>query len=290
MKRLLMILALPLVVSLSTPILAVPLAYDGYFSIDTVVAEPGDHVGVSIRLNNNQVDFSALMIPVRYGSPYLTLDSVSFGGSLLPNDFNGIHFDYADLQLVKVSYLPPTFGTYPLPTISETGGKVAELFFTVSDQATAGFIPIDSAVVDTPIIVGGDTVTHIWVGAVLSGPVDDSVYFPNCIPGGIDVRIPTGIDDADDPGSLPTEYSLTQNYPNPFNPATRIEYAVPKAGHIRLEVFNVLGQLVSTPLDGPSPAGVHQLEFDGSALPSGIYFYRLTHDEGTMTRKMVLVK
>jgi len=291
MRRRLMILTLALTLTAALPILAVPpVAYDGYFSIDSVEAHPGEQISVAVRLNNNSVDFSALMIPIRYNSPYLTLDSVSFAGSLIPNDFNGIHFDYSDVQLVKVSYLPPTIGTYPLPTISATEGVIAELFFSISDQATSGFILLDSAEADTPIVVGTDTVTHIWVGAVISGPDDDSVYFPAVSSGGIDVRVPTGIEDGTDEPNLPTEFALSQNYPNPFNPTTSIEFSLPRSGHVSLEVFNVLGQLVSTPWDGQAPAGTHRVEFDASAMPSGIYFYRLTHDGGAMTRKMVLVK
>jgi hypothetical protein len=101
--------------------------------------------------------------------------------------------------------------------------------------------------------------------------------------------LPTGVNDGDNSG-LPQEFALAQNYPNPFNPITSIEFSLPQAGHVELKVFNVLGQTVSTLVDGFETAGVHRVEFDAGSLPSGIYFYRISHSEGAQTKKMVLVK
>jgi len=91
-------------------------------------------------------------------------------------------------------------------------------------------------------------------------------------------------------GSTPNKYSLKQNYPNPFNPSTTIEYSVPVAGHITLDVFNTLGQNVATLYDGMQKAGSYKATFDGSTLASGIYVYQLKSEKITLTKKFVLMK
>ncbi|MEW5795166.1 MAG: Ig-like domain-containing protein [Candidatus Zixiibacteriota bacterium] len=95
--------------------------------------------------------------------------------------------------------------------------------------------------------------------------------------------------------ALPTGYSLEQNYPNPFNPSTVIEFSVPVTGYARLEIFNVLGASVAVVFDGQALAGEHKIVWDGKAsdgtpTASGVYFYRLTADNYTETRKMMLLK
>jgi hypothetical protein len=91
-------------------------------------------------------------------------------------------------------------------------------------------------------------------------------------------------------GAMPAAFSLSQNYPNPFNPATSFSYDLPKASHVRLEVFNVLGQKVATLVDAMQSAGVYNAEWDASAHASGVYFYRLNAGNFTETRKMLLLK
>jgi hypothetical protein len=90
--------------------------------------------------------------------------------------------------------------------------------------------------------------------------------------------------------AMPTTYALHQNYPNPFNPSTQIEFALPKQDHVRLEVFNLLGERVAILVDDMETAGYHSVRFDASKLASGIYLYRLTSGESTFTKKMVLTK
>jgi len=90
---------------------------------------------------------------------------------------------------------------------------------------------------------------------------------------------------------LPREVTLNQNYPNPFNPTTRIEYGMPRAGHVTLDVYDVTGRKVATLVDASQSAGWHVITLDASSLASGLYFYRLTSDAGpNLTRQMMLVK
>ena len=97
------------------------------------------------------------------------------------------------------------------------------------------------------------------------------------------------------PGKIPTGYGLLQNYPNPFNPSTTIRYQLPVSSHVTLEVYDVLGQVVATPVNGTRGAGYHTAVFDGSDLSSGIYYARMvaqTQDgKGVVrTAKLSLVK
>ncbi len=89
---------------------------------------------------------------------------------------------------------------------------------------------------------------------------------------------------------FPEEFKLSQNYPNPFNPSTVISFNLPEATHVRLEVFNMLGQRVLTLVDGMKTTGVHQVRVDAMALTSGIYLYRLTSGNKSLVKKMTLIK
>lgn len=90
--------------------------------------------------------------------------------------------------------------------------------------------------------------------------------------------------------NVPVKFGLNQNYPNPFNPSTKINFDLAKATNVKLTVFNSLGQKVVSLLDGFKPAGSYTATFDGSALSSGTYYYRLESEYFTMTKKMQLVK
>ncbi|MBD3258257.1 T9SS type A sorting domain-containing protein [candidate division GN15 bacterium] len=111
--------------------------------------------------------------------------------------------------------------------------------------------------------------------------------------GKTEVFLPTDVDD-DDP-LVPSRVHLAQNYPNPFNPETRIAFWLPGPQNVRLDVLNTLGQHVVTLVDGEFSPGDHQVVWDGTdsegeRVASGIYFYRLTGELITQTRKMLLLK
>ena len=90
--------------------------------------------------------------------------------------------------------------------------------------------------------------------------------------------------------NIPLEYSLSQNYPNPFNPATRIDFALPKESNVTLKVFNLLGQVVTTLVDGKQIAGKHSVVFDAARFASGLYFYQIKAGDYVSTKKMMLLK
>ena len=89
---------------------------------------------------------------------------------------------------------------------------------------------------------------------------------------------------------VPSTFKLYQNYPNPFNPSTTISYDLPVRAHVKLSVYNILGQEVATLVNSEQEPGRYEVKFDASGLPSGVYFYTLQTPYFTKTNKMVLVK
>ena len=103
------------------------------------------------------------------------------------------------------------------------------------------------------------------------------------------VNIITGIEGEED--LLPKEFELMQNYPNPFNPVTKIKYAIPQVSHVRIEIYNVLGQRVRTLVNEEKVPGYYTVDFDASSLASGFYIYRLNASSGfNSVKKMIVTK
>ncbi len=88
----------------------------------------------------------------------------------------------------------------------------------------------------------------------------------------------------------PVTFELSDNYPNPFNPETTIQIGLPEDSDVKLQVFNIRGQVVATPFEGNLPAGSHMVNFNASNLSSGTYFYKITAGNFTDVKRMVLVK
>jgi parallel beta-helix repeat protein len=89
---------------------------------------------------------------------------------------------------------------------------------------------------------------------------------------------------------VPEQYLLFNNFPNPFNPTTRIQFDLPEDNYVNLTVFNIKGQEIKKLVIGFKQAGSYQIEFDGSDLASGVYFYRLQAGDFVQTRRMLLIK
>ena len=88
----------------------------------------------------------------------------------------------------------------------------------------------------------------------------------------------------------PVSFGLSQNFPNPFNPTTVITYNIPRPSHVRLVIYDILGREVETLVNGDKSTGRYQVTFDGSRLPSGVYFYRIQAGSHTATKKLMLIK
>jgi hypothetical protein len=100
----------------------------------------------------------------------------------------------------------------------------------------------------------------------------------------------SGIDDTSQTRRFPQELALFQNYPNPFNPETVVRYQLPVTSEVRLAVYDVLGREVAVLVNRKMGAGVHEVSFDASGFPSGVYYCRLTGGSRSQIINMVLLR
>jgi hypothetical protein len=91
-------------------------------------------------------------------------------------------------------------------------------------------------------------------------------------------------------GNVPEKYILGQNYPNPFNPSTAFNFSIPKAGFVKISIYNILGEEIAVLVSENLKPGKYKYIFDAGYLPSGVYFYRLSSGDFIRTKKMVLIK
>ena len=144
---------------------------------------------------------------------------------------------------------------------------------------------VDSSLIDTSFTLDtplSDTVYYWTVKGGNSngwGPYSDLWMFG--------VNTETG---TDDPTFQPHAFELYQNYPNPFNASTLIEYSLPSASHVTIEIYDILGRRMKTIIIGEQQAGYHQITWNAFDKSSGMYFYKVRAGEYTGTKKMVLLK
>ncbi len=267
----------PVVTPGSIDIQQTPMTLDSVW-VASVTGEPNGNVIVDVGLFN-ELAVDRVVLSLQYGNNDLIYDSVSFQSTrFLPPIFPSVQTRGFDRGILIVADYPAG------DSLSAGSGIAARIHFTVADTATESFVPIDTF----------EYASGFFTSLRLSPEFGGGLIIPQVTPGGVQIRIPTDVDDELD--GLPGSYRLAQNYPNPFNPETVIEFELAKSGQVRLEVFNVLGRRVRSLIDGPYPAGAHRVTFDGRSssgqrLASGIYFYRLVADEAYReTRKMVLLK
>jgi outer membrane protein assembly factor BamB len=144
-----------------------------------------------------------------------------------------------------------------------------------------------------------DLMTHqaVWSDPVAGFPVVSHEKLYVSSPNGflhMYSAAPTDVDSGDET-ILPDKFALDQNYPNPFNASTRIDYYLPKAGHVKLTIHNILGQTVQVLVDEFQPPGEKTIYWDGrdrNGVPvaTGIYLYNLQAGDFLKTKKMLLLK
>ncbi len=214
-------------------------------------------------------DFSGVVVPL---TPTLTLFR-TFAG----NRYNSTS---PDSFIISAFYQPSDLAT------AESPNSVRKPFWdikfdTVTVLSSSGVVELDSAQILS---------NRIGFTKIDSAATKVAVNFIKAM---ISVS-PTSVREAG-VGPLPKEYALSQNYPNPFNANTQISFALPKAGNARLDIYNVLGQKVSTLFNEFMNAGSKTVNWDGRddggvTVPSGVYFYQLVSQDFRQTKKMLLIK
>ena len=162
----------------------------------------------------------------------------------------------------------------------------SKYWIEVSDDSLFMFPDLDSSLTDTTKMLRNLTLNqwHYW--RVRAGNLSGWGPFSEMR------RFYASLTAVSGEQTLPREVTLAQNYPNPFNPATAVEYGLPSASHVLLEVFNTLGQRVALLVNGQQEAGNHRLLFAADGLSSGVYFYRLSVNAGehVFVRRMTLIR
>ena len=184
-----------------------------------------------------------------------------------------------------------------VPNISDTG--LTELTFRVTEYSAGAADVLVSVTRNGEIVTWGVTGTDGSVTLTVDCNADDSFIVYAVKTGHATAQqtlAPQFVLDADDDNiALPHDFALHQNYPNPFNPTTRIIFDITSSGDVSLEVFNILGQKVTTLVTGYLVAGRHEKEWDGCndqgrQQSSGIYLARIVTAEKSDVIKMTLLK
>ena len=135
---------------------------------------------------------------------------------------------------------------------------------------------------------------YIWPNAYVGGSYENEIsYLKNWIINRLnwmDEELDFIDDVSEKEKPVANNYYLFQNYPNPFNPSTMIKYKIPESGLVTIKVYDALGREIATLVNEEKPAGSYEIEFDGSNLSSGVYFYRLNFDSFISIKKMILLK
>ena len=234
------------------------------------------------RFNREQVQFINIVIDY---TPIITLPIIISE----PTFIEGMD--------IEIGYDEDVFSPHSITF--NTSNIKTERYNSVSNLLSRdGSIKTVTWAIDEPQIVEGiiGEVSFNWNNKNKSGKIWLKDFQVNDEPvvGGISI---IGLNDNDIADGVniinslvPGELSLHQNYPNPFNPQTTIKWSMPLSGIASLEVYNLQGQLVELLFNGQLDTGIHEQEWDATAYPSGIYFYRLKTHEKTLQKIMLLLK
>lgn len=262
-----------------------------------------DPVFVRFQVQGNGLSTSAWLQFSETGSEIERVRGDALKLESLSGQFAQLAFSKQISPLLDIAHMPIQDGNYELPvhftatasgsySISASQFQIpAGLKLTFHDFEKDVAIPVDehftysfnfelpqaTKVADVPPL------KRLLQAPMVAKSDEDAPRFAISISAGLGVS-------NEAPHGRPSGFALAQNYPNPFNPSTVIGYQLPQNGHVRLEVFDMLGQKVATLVDGVVAAGAHQVTFDGNGLSSGVYIYRLSAGNQVFTKKLTLIK
>ncbi len=240
-----------------------------------------DHtVTVPVEISN-QDGLMAIDLPLTWNE----------GVTLKQVDFSNTRVDYFDLKIANINNekrqliigLVTQVSAEARPLLKAGSGTIANLVFEVTDPNVTE-VSVEAVKLQNPNHSPMFVYHTVKDGAGLQTKVDLTFE-----------RTSLAVNGSTASSGLPTVFALGQNYPNPFNPTTDINFALPVPANVEVSVFNLLGQKVTTLVNGDMPAGNHTITWDGttesgSAVSSGIYFYRITAGSFTETKKMMMLK
>ncbi len=269
--------------------------------------------GNSSSVNDTITSFTLTLTP---GEKYVAIaNGVLAPGSFAPNpDGRSTGFTLFIKTLARESgsggnvEFAALHGATDAPTVDVVARGVATLVNNAAYGDVTGYIAVPPAVYTLDVKDSSGTVTVASFGADLSGLANGAaVVFAsgfltpsanqNGPAFGLYAALPNGTVVTFGPATsvvteetVPEQFSLSQNYPNPFNPATRIRFALPARANVRLTVYDILGREVALLVDEVKNEGRYEVEFSGTGLASGVYYYTLRTGGKAETRTMVLMK
>lgn len=251
-----------------------------------MMAAAGDgasrRVTVPLNLDNTQ-QLVAMDVPLRFGQPGdgINLVNVEYASRVDYFDEKITNIDNEDKTLV-MGLISMAYDANK-PDLETGSGPIAYLTFDVTDPTIESFT-IASADIPKP----AHRLMLVWHETNADGHLE--VRWNDQLEFSVNVPVTSAGREL-----IPTSYALDQNYPNPFNAGTVISFALPEASHVKVTVFNVLGQTVNVLADEEMAAGMQRVPWDGrdqngNAASSGVYFYRINANSYTDTKKMTLIK
>jgi hypothetical protein len=256
--------------------------------------------------NNSDTSLENLYVGLFFDWEYLT--PIFEGAGFVPEENLG--YVYNDTIYFPHHYPPKYRGISVINSEGASGQKllmrpVVQPLFALTESQKYRALSTDTF--DTLDNDSGHFTQVISTGpfTLISGQMDTAVFaisasdtLPNLISVAEQAR-DKYIDATDieivDENILPKQFSLSQNYPNPFNPSTQISFSLKTRSHVKLSIYNILGKKVTELLDKIIPAGTYRIDWDGKdrhgrEVSSGLYLYRLSADENSLTKKMILLK
>jgi len=265
-------------------------------SLDSFYVECGprqaDTVLIQLRFVSDNTDSNRIM---GFGLPVL----VSVSNNALVYLDTSVAATFAGSMVSGFDFL--------VTDTDSTGGAdptISPVHFVIGAVTLGNGVTGQGLFANLKLILTGDTTT-VTVDTLSTGALNPSLvtekadsYTPGWKSGGFTCGVTSSVRDVGkgSPSNLPTDFSLSQNYPNPFNATTIFEFAIPQAGQVSFELYNILGQKIRTLVDEQLSPGYKQVMWDGSnqrgeTVASGVYFYKLKVGERfSEVKKMLLLR
>ena len=288
----------------STPAAIDTSDYNDFFVTDTILAYWNGNVSNLAALQAaSGKDANSITVNPQFISNtdlHARAAEIDSAGTPLAEVVDDIDDEVRDATFPDIGADEFIFGFNYAPEITSQPDTLAKVDSLYEYQVTATDRNGDTLVFrlnSAPGFLSIDTTTGLISGTPATGDVGDHTITVEVDDqnGGTDTQtytlhvIPTvGIDPSFN--QIPKEFVIYQNYPNPFNPVTHIRYGVPRAAHVKIEVYNSLGQKLTELVNEYKPAGYHLANFEASSFASGIYFYRIVAGDYHVVKKMMLLK